>query len=146
MNQVLIYKQTHSIDPGYDGVWGESGCMGEVRGNSFDAIIGIGGNSKATEPAIAGKLTWAALRPHQIGVHQDGYPIWCFDRFLLLGSRGNLLEDDFPAIACLTEGHFRHSIEDILTSPARWEIKRIWVIVELAKRSERSTPKKGKVC
>ena len=93
----MLYKQTHFGDPDpLRGVWGDTDCMGIVRNRDFDAVIGIGGDT--AEPWIAGKLTWAARGPHQIG-QIAGNRILNFDHFLHMGSKGPLLETDYPLIA-----------------------------------------------
>jgi hypothetical protein len=141
---ILVCKQDHFGDPDpLRGTWGETGCYGRVRGLSFDGVIGIGANT--AESPIIGKLTWGGLFPHKIGHHDDGHPILTFKHFFHWGSKGSLLEADFPLIARRTEGHFRFSIEDLSHSMAAWDIKRIYLILELAPRSAATTPKK-RVC
>jgi hypothetical protein len=54
--RTLVYKMTHIGDPSpATGVWGDTGCMGIVRGYEFDAVVGIGGTS--AWDGIACKIT-----------------------------------------------------------------------------------------
>src|SRR5215471_8860220 len=62
--RTLVYKMTHIGDPDpATGLWGETGCMGQVRSYQFDAVIGIGGTSAID--GIAGKIVWIGTGPHK---------------------------------------------------------------------------------
>jgi len=145
MTQVLICKQRRPHDPNAaSGIWGESDCWGSVRNRNFDAVIGIGGST--AEPWLAGKLTWAALFPHQID-QINGNRILNFEHFLHLGSKGPLLETDYPLIARrMNDAGRAPLLHNLGATPFDLEIKRIWVIVELAPRSAGTTAKHRKKC
>ncbi len=62
--RVLVYKRTHTGDPGASRQFGVNKCMGRVRGFPFDIAIGIGGTSSwPKKEGIAGKLTWLGRKP-----------------------------------------------------------------------------------
>lgn len=94
----LIYKRTHSGDP--DPITGEFGnrdCMGSVRGQSFSAVIGVGGIGVRPERhRIAGKLTWVGIGPHNKG--DPNRALVTFDHFLYYVN-GPLLKTLAPALA-----------------------------------------------
>jgi hypothetical protein len=99
--RTLIYKRTHSGDPEpASGVFGSSegrGCMGQVRGYQFDAVIGIGGiSSWPQREGIAGRLTWVGIGPHKSG--DPAYPLVTFDHFLYWGERGELVRNIAPRL------------------------------------------------
>jgi len=140
---VLLPKQDHFGDPDpQSGIWGETGCWGEVRSRPFDAVIGIGGET--AEPWIAGKVTWGGLYRHHVGIHPDGYPMWSFDHFLHAGSKGPLVEPPhFPMLAARMQKAGRGAVSHIIGNTALCaELQRIIVFIfEFARPSASSTPK-----
>jgi hypothetical protein len=79
----LVYKMTHGGDPDSDlGFWGVEDCMGQVRGYSFDAVIGIGGRSWwKNQVSRAGDVVWIGLDPQQIAVRGKRGPVVRFAHF-----------------------------------------------------------------
>jgi hypothetical protein len=75
--------------------------MGQIRGYTYDAVIGIGGSSyEPRSHGIDGRITWVGVGPHQWPpVHPRGAPIVTFDRFVLFDSEGEKLRDFAPALA-----------------------------------------------
>ena len=62
--RILIYKRTHVGDPDSRGRFGNEGCMGRVRGYSFDAVIGVGGISgQPRRQGLSGKINWVGRNP-----------------------------------------------------------------------------------
>src|SRR5947209_4548455 len=93
--RMLVYKMTHIGDPDPGtGLWGETGCMGKVRGYDFDAVIGIGASAWH---GIAGRLVWIGIGPHKVGNPLE--PLLTFDRFLFLGGKGPTLHSKAPELA-----------------------------------------------
>ena len=98
--RVMIYKRTHTGDPDESGCFGIRLCMGRVRKRDFDAVIGVGGVGR--EPIHEGidrKITWIGIRPHQVGVGDDGYPLLAFEHFYLKDEKGLLLIEKAPTLA-----------------------------------------------
>ena len=94
--RILVYKMTHTGDPDpATGIWGRTGCMGQVRGYQYDAVIGIGGVSAID--GIAGRVAWIGVGPHRNGSRI--MPVVTFDRFVFGGSQGDLLHRKAPALA-----------------------------------------------
>lgn len=95
----LIYKRTHNGDPDPDlGVFGCHDCMGQVRGWSYNAVIGVGGiGQEPIGEGIAGRLTWIGIGPHRTGDLRK--PTVTFDHFWYKGPHGPLLESIAPTLA-----------------------------------------------
>lgn len=98
--RILVYKQTHIGDPSKMGLWGQTDCMGRVRGLRYDAVIGVGGTSAwPRAEGIAAKVTWAALQP-SMQQHPDMRgPLVSFQRFSRLEDQGPLVSTVAPALA-----------------------------------------------
>jgi hypothetical protein len=97
--RTLIYKRTHTGDPDKQGRFGLRDCMGQVRSILFEAVIGIGGDSR--EPVLTGianKLTWIGIGPHVKNVGICG-PVVMFDRFILWDSEGQDFRHLAPVLA-----------------------------------------------
>lgn len=125
--RTLIYKRTHCGDPDPEaGIFGNNKCMGQVRGWSFDAVIGVGGIGREPQKnCIARKLTWVGIGPHKTG--DPRRPCVTFDHFLYYGKQGPLLETLAPALAKhMYDGYVRVMIRDS-SSPDQesQEVKRI---------------------
>lgn len=83
--RTLVYKMTHTGDPEPNtGVWGWTGCMGQVRGYGFDAVTGVGGTS--ARDGIAGRIVWIGIGPRKTGDPRE--PLVTFDRFRFTAARG----------------------------------------------------------
>jgi hypothetical protein len=94
--RTLLYKMTHIGDPDpATGLWGETDCMGQVRGYQFDAVIGIGGTSAGD--GIAGKIVWIGIGPRKNG--DPLQPLVKFDHFSFHGNRGPSLQRSAPKLA-----------------------------------------------
>jgi hypothetical protein len=86
--RVLTYKRTHTGDPNIEGIFGLRDCMGQVRGWSYDAVIGVGGiGPKPRSHGIDGRLTWVGVEPEIVGYQPRG-PIVKFKRFALFDDEG----------------------------------------------------------
>jgi hypothetical protein len=101
---VLVYKRTHKGDPGDNGLFGESTCMGQVRDWPYDAVIGIGGKRPWPEDKdIALKVNWVGVTPNRIpnpkyGMTDQGKSWVGFDRFRLLDELGPNLKEIAPLL------------------------------------------------
>ncbi|MCA9110726.1 MAG: hypothetical protein KDA52_12305 [Planctomycetaceae bacterium] len=62
-NRILLYKRTHEGDPDpATGRFGVYNCMGRVRDQDFDAVIGIGGKGpEAIRNGLAGVVNWIGV-------------------------------------------------------------------------------------
>jgi hypothetical protein len=113
---VLIYKRTHTGDPDESGCFGCRCCMGRVRDRDFAAVIGVGGvGQEPVEAGIARKITWIGIGPRQVGVADDGYPVWAFEHFYLKDKDGKLLSDKAPRLARRMFG--RNGPREIMAEP-----------------------------
>lgn len=119
--RTLLYKMTHIGDPDpATGLWGDTGCMGQVRGYQFDVVIGIGGMS--ADDGIAGKIVWIGIGPRKSGNQRE--PVMKFDRFLFHGSRGPSLSGEAPKLAThMYDGRVRVLLN--LSSEERREVDHI---------------------
>lgn len=94
----LIYKRTHRGDPDKSGVFGVHDCMGQVRGWSFDAVIGIGGESpRADHKDIAHKINWIGMDPKKTKTGKRG-PHVTFKYFCLYEEKGQDLKTRAPKL------------------------------------------------
>jgi hypothetical protein len=69
--RVFVYVMTHLGDPNEQGCWGCSDCMGEKRGWSYDAVIGVGG-VQAEEFGFRGRVKWIGITPTRSEVSKNG--------------------------------------------------------------------------
>ncbi len=61
-SRILVYKRTHEGDPDpATGRFGVYNCMGRVRDQDFDAVIGIGGIGPAVKNSLAGVVNWIGV-------------------------------------------------------------------------------------
>lgn len=104
---ILVYRRTHTGDPGEDGRFGCNNCMGRIRDWGYDAVIGIGG--KKPDPdhdGIKERITWIGIGPKpedptqedrdrvkQWGGDFGKTKIYTFDKFLLLDKDGPLVKE-----------------------------------------------------
>jgi len=98
--RTLVYRMTHSGDPdARSGVWGVSDCMGRVRAQGFQAVIGIGG--KTAIDGLAGRLVWIGIDPSKSPSRHPGWrgPEVRFRRFRYFGDEGPFLIDLAPHLA-----------------------------------------------
>lgn len=98
--RILTYKRTHTGDPDNDGSFGINGCMGQVRGYAFEAVIGVGGIG--AEPRAYGidrKINWVGINPKPSRHQVNGAPIISFEHFVLLEHDGPLLHIHAPNLA-----------------------------------------------
>ena len=87
--RTLVYKMTHIGDPHpVEGKWGRTGCMGQVRGYDFDAVIGVGGTSAGD--GIGGRVVWIGVGPRKTGDQKE--PVVTFDRSCFTGMADGRLE------------------------------------------------------
>jgi hypothetical protein len=106
----LVYKRTHTGDPDKSGIFGIHDCMGQVRGWSFDAVIGVGGKSPwRGHEDIALKINWIGINPHKIECPPCDKPrrgpCLKFKHFVLL-------EEDGPDLRTLAPDLSRYMFED----------------------------------
>lgn len=123
--RTLIYKRTHSGDPDPEtGVFGNNDCMGQVRGRSFDAVIGVGGIGRESQKnCIDRKLTWVGIGPHKSSDQRS--PLVSFDHFLYYGEQGPLLEELAPKLARHIYGRNVRVVLDSLSANERLEVEKI---------------------
>jgi hypothetical protein len=97
--RILTYKRTHIGDPNASGVFGVGDCMGQVRGRTYDAVIGIGGvGAEPRSHGIDGRITWVGVGPRTVD-HTPRGPVLKFRRFILLDSDGPFLAELAPELA-----------------------------------------------
>ncbi|WP_157662703.1 hypothetical protein [Sulfuriferula sp. AH1] len=85
--RILTYKRTHTGDPDNNGSFGINGCMGQVRGYAFEAVIGVGGIG--AEPRAYGidrKINWVGINPKPSRHQVNGAPIISFEHFFCLNT------------------------------------------------------------
>jgi hypothetical protein len=138
---VLIYKRTHTGDPGPDGIFGCRDCMGRVRGYGFDAVIGIGGTCRmARKEGIAGLVTWVGTGAHreQLIRSSNRGPLVTFDKFVLLDQRGLELRSVAPMLArYFFSKHRRYMLSDGLDDDLQAEIDEILRLTDSQPRNHR---------
>jgi hypothetical protein len=125
--RTLVYKRNHHGDPDpVTGRFGCFGCMGRVRGYSFDAVIGIGGTGlRAKRAGIAERLTWIGVSPMPAGYHEDRYPVLAFSRYWYKGEKGPLLKKVAPHLARRMYGNDLHFVIDDFSENEMADIKRL---------------------
>jgi hypothetical protein len=102
----LVYKRTHTGDPDESGIFGIHDCMGQVRGWSFDAVIGVGGKSPwPGYEDIALKITWIGINPRKTASPFSRGPLVEFKSFILWNETG-------PDLETLAPNLFRYMFED----------------------------------
>jgi hypothetical protein len=139
--RTLIYKRTHEGDPDPDkGVFGGKGCMGQVRGWKFDAVIGVGGMGREPKKhGIYQKLTWVGIGPHTTG--DSRCPLVTFDHFLYCEPMP-LLKNLAPNLAKrMYDGKVRVILDSSSLSAA--EQRDVQGILELAKDAPPSSQQRG---
>jgi hypothetical protein len=104
----LVYKRTHTGDPGKLGIFGIHDCMGRVRRLPFDAVIGVGGKrpDRGSED-IARKITWIGINPckteapfcQRANILRLRGPLVAFEYFVLLDEGGPDLEKSAPKLS-----------------------------------------------
>lgn len=98
--RILIYKQTHIGDPSKLGCWGQTDCMGRVRGLRYDAVIGVGGVGPwPRKERISAKVTWVGNGPSKQQRHGMRGPIVSFKHFSRLEDQGPLVSSVSPLLA-----------------------------------------------
>lgn len=101
--KILIYKRTHIGDPDTGRQFGNEGCMGRIRGFTFDAVIGVGGiSSLPKKQGIAEKINWVGRRPRKSTNPIDPRgPLVSFSAkdFRLFEQQGPLLSTVAPLLA-----------------------------------------------
>jgi hypothetical protein len=148
--RTLIYKRTHCGDPDpKTGVFGNNNCMKQVRGWSFDAVIGVGGIGREPQKnCIAKKLTWVGIGPQKTSGQR--YLLVTFDHFLYYGDQGPLLEDLAPKLAKhIYSGNVRVILNpNSLSADEHIEVEQILNLArnkpssrQLAGASQRTSPK-----
>jgi hypothetical protein len=138
MEDTLIYKRTHRGDPDEAGIFGIHDCMGKVRDQAFDAVIGVGGKRPDRgHEGIARKINWVG-----IGTRKTEAPIYrlvrnkfvrvkgplvAFDYFVLLEESGPYLEERAPNLFrhMFGDQHVRHLMSRNLPDGMREEVRSI---------------------
>ena len=136
--RTLIYKRTHTGDPDpVTGVFGNHHCMGQVRGWSFDAVIGVGGiGTYAQAEGIAGLLTWIGIGAHKTGDLRR--PLVTFDHFWYRGELGPPLNEIAPSLAKHIYGkNVRVIMSSSLSATESAEVARILAVARKAPCSGR---------
>lgn len=89
--RILVYKRTHIGDPNKQGQFGCHNCMGQVRANNYDAVIGIGAMHPWRGINIASKITWIGVGTHKMAILPgDRNPIVTFEKFALFDENGDM--------------------------------------------------------
>ncbi len=131
--RILIYKQTHIGDPSKVGCWGQTDCMGCVRGLRYDAVIGVGGVGPwPRKEGISAKVTWVARGPSKQQYSGMRGPVVSFKEFSRLEDQGPLVSALAPVLAQrIYERRARYLI--VQNGQEREEAKRLLSIL-LAKK------------
>lgn len=80
--RTLVYKRTHDGDPDALGRFGVGDCMKQIRGYTYEAVIGIGALTRgAREAGIDGKVNWIGIGPHRTPMPNLKGPLVTFDHF-----------------------------------------------------------------
>jgi hypothetical protein len=139
--RTLVYKRNHNGDPDpATGQFGCNGCMGQIRGYNFKAVIGIGGTGiLAKKAGIAERLTWIGVDPKPVGYHKDGHPVLAFTRYWYKGEKGPLLKKVARYLARRMYANDLHFVIDDFSEDELKDIKRL---LRLAK-SAASSPIRG---
>lgn len=147
---VLIYKRTHTGDPGPDGVFGRRDCLGKIRGYRFEGVIGVGGSSDMPRnEGIDGRITWVGLGAQREQFIRPGYrgPLISFNKFVLLDKRGPKLQAVAPALArYFFSKHRRYMLSDGLDDHAQEEIDRILNLADSQRTNCGAVPVTTKRC
>lgn len=141
--RVLVYKRTHTGDPDEEtGTFGCNGCMKEVRGWNYDAVIGVGGiGPKAKKNGIAGKVTWIGIGPHKRIVPRKRGPEVQFDHFVLYDAKG----EDFRELAKkLARRIYGKGIRTVVIDPTDADYAEVACILKLAEKAPASPGLKAK--
>ena len=126
---ILVYKRTHTGDPGTDGCFGIYDCMGSVRDRDFDAVIGVGGiGSEAQSNGIAGMVNWIGVGPHKTYVGKRG-PEVTFDHFVYYGDDGPDFYVNAPSLA---KRMYENNVRSVLQGLNDEEMAEALEIVTLA--------------
>ena len=80
--RTLVYKRTHDGDPDAFGRFGAGDCMKQIRGYTYEAVIGIGAlTTTARKAGIDGKVNWIGIGPHKTPITNLKGPLVTFDHF-----------------------------------------------------------------
>lgn len=135
--KTLVYKRTHKGDPDKNGWFGIQDCMGQVRGYSFDAVIGVGGRgSRPHRQCIAEKINWIGLGARKKRHAARRGPLVTFQHFRLYEEKGDYLRTRAPILA----KHLYSKNARILlnfTPAERKEVRRILNMAKTAPCSRR---------
>lgn len=129
--RILVYKRTHTGDPGPTGCFGIYDCMGQVRDRDYDAVIGVGGiGDEAERHGIAGEINWIGIGPHKKYVDDKRGPEVTFDHFAYFGNEGPELKAKAPKLAKRMYDRNVRSVLDGLTAEEHAEALKIIVDAE----------------
>jgi len=139
----LVYKRTHKGDPDESGIFGIHDCMGVVRCQPFDAVIGVGGKSPwRGHEGIARKINWIGINPSNkseasspiwVGAKRPDWktsfrgPLVAFEYFVLLDETGPDLEKRAPNLFkyMFEDQHVRHVMSRSRSCEIQEEVQKI---------------------
>jgi len=128
---ILVYKRTHTGDPGPSGCFGIYDCMGIARDRDYDAVIGVGGiGPEAKENGIAGMVNWIGLGPHKTYTDHKRGPEVTFEHFVYYGDDGPDFELNAPVLAERMYGRNVRSVLHGLTEDEYKEARQIVAFAE----------------
>jgi hypothetical protein len=136
----LIYKRTHRGDPNPAGVFGCHDCMGRVRQQEFEAVIGLGGKHPwLGHRDIAFKVTWVGIHPKKSEVRGRRGPLVRFEKFELWNEDGKDVRDVAPKLYryMFVDQHVRHVMSASLPKAIQGEVAALLELVENAPASRR---------
>lgn len=123
--RILVYKRTHTGDPGLEGIFGVNGCMGRIRNLAFDAVIGIGSLRPWHDSIeIAGRINWVGISPVEVGHDGRGRQLQ-FAKFRLFEGAGPRVSDVAPSLAEYYYGRNPRFVMDGLGEQQRREAEKI---------------------
>lgn len=129
----LVYKRTHTGDPNESGIFGIHDCMGQVRGWSFDAVIGVGAKGpRRGHEDIAYRITWIGINPRRTDAPDLKGPLVEFERFVLWDETGQDLRTLAPNLFryMFEERNVRHVMSRSLPTEMQKEVTDILRLVE----------------
>ena len=134
--RTLVYKRTHHGDPGPEGRFGISDCMGRVRTWDFEAVIGVGGSSaKPKKEGLAYLVNWIGIGPLVSGQNERG-PILKFEHFKFYGNHGPDFRDLAPD---LSKRMYLNNVRVVMKSLSKKEQKEVQSILAMAKNAPPSS-------
>ena len=132
LNNILVYKRTHTGDPNEKGEFGVHDCMGKVRDFKYNAVIGVGGiGLEPSHHGIDGKVTWVGverLANDVPKVQGSRASIVTFKKYVVLDHTGPNLAEKAPALA---KRLYNQGARFVLTSLSTTEYQEALTLIDV---------------